>query len=178
MKLRFLLFASLSCLFALPASAGIKQDIWKMAQEKAKLSREVSTLFRKQKIKDKDLDELKNQASLASFAFSKARKSHPDLKELNKTSDDGLTRMIKAMTSKDAAVTKTARADYVKAEQALAAGSKKIPELVKLQNKAIETNKAVESKKNELLSATPEGKVLVDKISALDKKMEELSKPL
>ena len=149
-----------------------------MAQEKSKLSREVHTLFRKQKIKDKDLDALKNQASLTSFAFVKARKNHPDLKELNKASDDAQSRMIKAMTSKDEAATKTARRDYVKTQQALAVVSKKIPELIKLQNKAIEANKAGGAKKNELLSATPEGKALVDKINVLDKKMAELRKQL
>ena len=149
-----------------------------MAREKAKLSREMSTLFNKQKIKDKDLDELKNKASHASYAFVKARKDHPDLKELNKADDQALNRMIKAMSNKDKAASKTARADYVKSQQALAAASKKIPEIVELQNKAIEANKAVEAKKNELLAATPEGKVLVDKINALDKKMDVVRKQL
>lgn len=178
MILRSLLCAALSCLFVSSSSAEGKEDIWKMAKEKAKLSREVSTMFSQQNIKDEGYDELKNQAFAASVAFAKARKSHPDLKELNKTGDQAQSRMIKAMTSKDKAGTKTAREDFVKSQQALAAASKNIPDLVELQNKAIEANKVVEAKKSELLAATPEGKVLVDKMNMLDQKMEKLRKQL
>lgn len=174
MILRSLLFAALSCIFALPASADAQQDIFKISREKAKLSRETYTLFRELKIKDKGLDDLNTQAFSASLAFGKARKNHPDLKEQNKASKDAQSQMVKAMTSKDKAATKTSREDFVKAQQALAAASKKIPELVELQKKAIEANDAVAAKKKELLAATPEGKVLIDKINELDKKMEEL----
>jgi|GEM_PF-2866460 len=178
MNLRPLIIVVLTCLFALPACADTKGDIWKLSKEKSKLTREMSSLFREQKIEDEELDELSSKALSASVAFAQARKNHPDLKEQNKASSEAQSRMIKAMMAKDDAASKIAREEYVESQKVLAAASGKIPEIVELQNKAIEANNAVKVREQELLAATPEGKVLFDKIKALDVKIEALRKQL
>ena len=178
MILKATFIALLSCLFLLPASADLKEDIWKVSKEKSKLSREFSSLFRKNKLNDKEYDELSNKAFGAAMAFGKARKEHPDLKELNKASDVAQSKMMKAMTSKDKAASATARTEYVDSQKALQAGTVKIPEIVALQKKAMEANDAVQAKKIELISATPEGSELAKKMKALDVKIAELQKKL
>lgn len=180
MIIRPLIIATLTCLFVLSACADTdtKGDIWKLSKEKSKLTREMSSMFREQKIEDKELDELSSNALSASVTFVKARKNHPDLKEQNKASDEAQSRMVKAMTTKDDAASKTAREDFVEAQKALVAASGNIPEILELQNKASEANNAVKVKEQELLAATPEGKVLFDKIKALDVKIEALRKKL
>ena len=178
MNLKPLVVAVLSCMFTLSATAGVKEDIWKVSKEKAKLSREVSGLFRKIKIKDAELDALQEKAYKASVTFSKTRKKHPDLKDLYKVSDAAQTRMIKAMTAKDKEASKVAREEYVEARKELEKISQTIPELVELQKKAIEANDAVKVQKTKLLASTPEGKVLLDKMKALDAEIVELRKQL
>jgi len=180
MILRPLLIVAVACFVAVSASASPKDEIWDLSKEKSKLTREVSSLFRKQKIKDKDLDELGNKAFGAAMSFAKARKDHPDLKELNKKNEETQNKMVRLMsaTDKDDAAIKVARDEYVEAQKALVAKSGKIPEIVELQNKAMAANQAVKDKKNELLAATPEGKILFDKIKALDVKIEALRKQL
>ena len=140
--------------------------------------REASTMFRKMNIKDAELDALKENAHKASVHFSQTRKKHPDLKEHYKVSDAAQTRMIKAMTAKDKEASKVAREEYIEARKELEKVSRKIPELVELQQKAIDANDVVKVKEAELLAATPEGKVLVDKVKDLDAKIAELQKQL
>jgi hypothetical protein len=182
MNIKSLIIVVLTYLFVLSACADTntdtKGDIWKLSKEKSKLSREMSSMFREQKIEDKELDELSANALSASVTFAKARKNHPALKEQNKASGEAQSRMIKAMTAKDDAASKAAREAYVEAQKALVAASGNIPEIVELQNKASDANNAVKAKEHELLAATPEGKVLFDKIQALDVKIEALRKQL
>ena len=180
MNIKSLIIVVLTCLFVLSACADTdtKGDIWKLSKEKSKLSREMSSMFREQKIEDKELDKLSANALSASVTFAQVRKNHPDLKEQNKASDEAQSRMIKAMTAKDDAASKTAREAYVETQKALVAASGNIPEIVELQNKASEANNAVKAKEHELLAVMPEGKVLFDKIQALDIKIEALRKQL
>ncbi len=120
------------------------------------------------------------QAFGAAMAFGKARKDHPDLKELNKTNDAAQSQMMKAMMAKDKdeeAIVE-ARSKYVDAQKALQTRTEKIPELVELQKKAQDANDAVKAKKIELISATPEGAELAKKMKALDVKIADLQKKL
>jgi len=178
MIIKPLLVAVFSCLLIVTGSAGISQDVWKLSKEKASLMREVSTMFRKMEIKDAELDALKEKALKASVHFSQTRKKHPDLKEHFNVSDAAQTQMIKAMTAKDKEATKVARKEYVEARKELEKASREIPEMVELQQQAIDANKAVKVKEFELLGATPEGKVLVDQVKAVDAKIAELQKQL
>ena len=174
------LVALFSCIFLLPASAGVKEDVWKLSKEKSKLNREFSSLFRKNKLGDKEYDELSSKAFGAAMAFGKARKDHPDLKELNKANDAAQSKMMKTMMAKDKdkeAIT-AARNGYVEAQQALQAGAVKIPEIVALQKKAMEANEAVQAKKIAMISATPEGAELAKKMKYLDAEIAELQKKL
>lgn len=178
MMLKSLCTVVLSSIIILSASADINQDVWKLSKEKATLMRQTESLFRKNKIEDKALDALKAKAGQASVAFVKARKAHPDLKALYVTSDAAQNKMIKAMMAKDKEASKVARNEYTDARRALEAESVKIPELVELQKKAIDANKAVDARKAELVATTPEGKVLMDKVKVLDDKIAELQKQL
>lgn len=180
MIIKSLVAVVLSCVFALSATAGPQEDIWKFSKEKAKLSREVSTMFREMKLKDPELTTLQQKAYKASVTFTQTRQKHPDLKPLYKVSNAAQSQMIKAMTAKpkDEEAIKVARADYVEARKELEKVSQTIPELTELQQKAIDANDAVKVKESELLAATPEGKVLVDKIKALDVKIDALRKQM
>lgn len=178
MSFKLLSIAVFSCLLTLFASADIKEDVWKISKEKRKLTQEVSTLFRKQNIKDADLDALSQKAFQASQSFMKARKIHPDLKALYKKSDAAQSRMIKAAIAKDDVGKKAAREEFTQARMELEKVSRTIPELTVLQKKAIAANAAVQAKKNELLAATPEGKELFDKMNILDAKIAKLRKQL
>jgi len=178
MILRLICIAVFSCIFSFSASADIKDDIRTISKEKSKLSRQVSGLFRKLQIKNKELDVLNEKALEASKAFIQARKAHPDLKAPYKASDAARSRMVKASVDGDKDAAKAAREDFTEARMELEKVSRAIPEFTELQNKAIEANKAVQAKKKELLASTPEGKVLFDKVEVLEAKIAELRKLL
>ena len=166
-------------MLTLTAQAQTNDEIRSLAKEKYKLTRQISKVFRANKLNEHEEYKAVNlQAYQASRAMITARRTHPALKELQKVSDVALGRMMKAMRAKDKAARKTASTEYSAARRALEAAARKIPELVSLQKKAIAANSKVKAKQKELLATIPEGKTIIDKINALDVKISALRKQL
>ena len=179
MRTTQLLIFSLLATLTLPAFSDIKAEIHQLSREKYKLTRQISKLFNEKKLDENpEYEATQKTAYEASRTYSKAQRSHLKLKELYTKSDAAQKKWIDARLAKDDAAVKTARSAYTQARMDIQKAARDIPELVELQNKAIEANKASQAKQKELLATTDEGKELIKKIDALDAKMAELRKKM
>lgn len=164
-----------SGVFVLSAIADTNEEIHQLAKEKSKLSRQVRQLFRDKKVGgNAAYESLESAALAASRVFVKTRRNEPRLKHFYDASDAAQAKMVKAALAKDEVAKKEAMNEYTNARRELEKAARAIPELQATQQKAIEANQAVQDEKKELLRALPEGKILLEQIEVLEKKIDKL----
>ena len=152
----------------------VKETLEETVKEQIKTMQDLDTLIKKQNFNDPELENLEKKALKASRVYYKARKSHPKLQAVNKVAVEASNRLIKANLSKDKAKMDAAMSDFIKALKEIELKEKNIPELVKLNAEVKRLNQAVKKKRRELIEKTPEGKKLIDKLKALDAKLNNL----
>jgi len=152
----------------------LKETVEEIVKEQFKTMQDLDTLTKKQNFNDPELENLEKKALKASRVYYKARKSHPKLQAFNEVALEARDRLIKANLSKDKAKMDAAMSDFLKALKEIETKEKTIPELVKLNAELNKLNKAVKKKRRELIGKTPEGKKLIDKLKALDAKLNNL----
>ncbi len=164
-----------SCVFVLSSTAGSNIEVHQLAKEKSVLTIKIRQLFRVKKIgENKDYKSLESAALAASSAFVKTQRNEPRLKPLYDANDAAQAKMVKAALAKDKVAKKDAMAEYTKTRRKIEKIASEIPELQAAQQKAIKANQAVQDKKKELLRALPEGKVLLEQIEVIEKKVKKL----
>ena len=152
----------------------LKETVEETLKEQIKTMQDLDTLTKKQNFNDPELENLEKKALKASRVYYKARKSHPKLQAFNEVALEARDRLIKANLSKDKAKMDAAMSDFLKALKEIETKEKTIPELVKLNAELNKLNQAVKKKRRELIEKTPEGKKLIDKLKALDAKLNNL----
>jgi hypothetical protein len=173
--MKFFSSVLLLAFFSVPAVADTKSEVRAVVREKGKLEREILTVFMKNGLgEDPEYVKLSEAAFAASKAFMETRRKAPELKEQYEASDAAQKKMIDAARKKDKEASKAAQGELIDARIALEKASKDLPGLKELQQKAIAANDLSGAKRLKLLATVPDGRALLDRIAAMDAKIQEV----
>ena len=166
-KILLTLIVALTAVISVSANVNIQQ----LSAEKNRLIADSNRLAqRHQLLNNAEYKNLSADAAEAAKNYSEAQRKHPELTILAKQKDAAMRRMTNAQKNSNQNVSVASSNEYRIVHRNLETASNNIPEIVELRKKSEAAQELVRSKRKSLISALPEGKAILDKIDALDKK--------
>lgn len=164
-----------AAIFLTPALADDKSDLQALDKEVRQASKELRKAKSSDPISgDAKLKELEQAMFDANQAMVKARKAHPEMKELQDKDDQYLSDMIKARASKDQEKAKAAQSAYTKNRMELEKKARSLDDLKPLYEKVAETSKAFTDYELKLLREDAEFSKVLSRYDSLRAKRQAL----
>ena len=172
---KLVLFFSMIATALVPLHADEKSDVYRELSGLKKDYRKRISEIRKAGNDELKAENLKSMKAIG--AVGKGIEAHPDLADQRKARDEAKAAFLKARSDKDAEAIKATQKTLRSAEGALSRDGFKLKEIQDLQAASVAQRKKVEELQYRLVAESGgEGKALVDKIKALEKRYEELKK--
>jgi len=175
MKNIFLCIILFVIILPVPLSADERSDIYKELSALKKDYRARISAIRKTGNDELKAEQKKSFQAIA--AVGKGIDNHPDLAARREARDTAKAAFLAARKTKDADAIKTAQRTLRDAEGALSRDGFKLKEIQDLQAASVAQRKKIEALQYRLVAeSNAEGKALIEKIKALEKRYQELKK--